>query len=144
MLKNFEVIEIKKICTPKSSPLNIIIDPKRIRFVKAIPEILGLPPYVRLLVNSKDKQFAVQVCKGNESNVFKFCKNKEESAKAVLVQNDLMIHIVRGMMPDWDSETNYIVTGTHDPKEKAIIFNLTEAVPYTRKALMADTRSAKE
>lgn len=51
-----------------------------------------------------------------------------------------MINIVRGMMSDWDAETNYIVTGTYDSKEKAIIFNLNDAVPYTRKALMSDTR----
>lgn len=46
MLENFEVIEIKKVVEPKETPLNIIVEPKRIRFVKAVTETLGYPPYV--------------------------------------------------------------------------------------------------
>ena len=47
MLENFEVIEIKKVVEPKEAPLNIIVEPKRIRFVKAVTETLGYPPYVK-------------------------------------------------------------------------------------------------
>lgn len=143
MLKNFEVIEIKKVCTPKSAPLNLIIEPKRVRFVKSIVETLGYPPHVHLLANPKGKQFAIQVCKGNERNVFKFSKPKEEQTKAILIQNEVMINIIHNMKPEWTEEINYIVTGDYDQKEKAIIFDLNHAVPYSRKALMNDTRTLK-
>lgn len=78
MLENFEVIEIKKVVEPKEAPLNIIVEPKRIRFVKAVTETLGYPPYVRFLANTKGQQFAVQIGRGNESNTYKFSKPKEK------------------------------------------------------------------
>ena len=59
MLENFEVIEIKKVVEPKEAPLNIIVEPKRIRFVKAVTETLGYLMYVCFLANTKGQQFAV-------------------------------------------------------------------------------------
>lgn len=71
MLENFQVIEIKKTVAQKEAPLNVIVEPKRIRFVKAVVEVLGYPAYVRFLFNPETRQFAVQVGKGNESNTVK-------------------------------------------------------------------------
>lgn len=139
MLENFEVIEIKKVVTPKEAPLNIIIEPKRVRFVKAVIEALGYAPFAKYLINPKGKQFAVQVGKGNEGNTVKFSKAKEAQKTAIVYQNDVMINLVRGMMPEWDAETKYIVTGKYYKDEKAVIFNLADAVPYSRKMLAQNT-----
>ena len=91
MLENFQVIEIKKTVAPKEAPLNVIVEPKRIRFVKAVVEVLGYPAYVRFLFNPETRQFAVQVGKGNEGNTVKFSKAKEEQKTAVLFQNEPMM-----------------------------------------------------
>ena len=139
MLKNFEVIEIKKVVKPKEAPLNIIVEPKRIRFVKAITETLGYPPYVRFLANTKGQQFAIQIGRGNESNTYKFSKPKEKQKTAILIQNEILMSVVWDMMPEWDRETKYIITGTYSKEDKAIIFNLKDALPYERKHLMRST-----
>ena len=139
MLENFEVIEIKKVVEPKEAPLNIIVEPKRIRFVKAVTETLGYPPYVRFLANTKGQQFAVQIGRGNESNTYKFSKPKEKQKSAILIQNEIMMAVVWDMMPEWNRETKYIITGTYSKEDKAIIFNLKTPVPYERKQLMKST-----
>ena len=63
MLENFQVIEIKKTVAQKEAPLNVIVEPKRIRFVKAVVEVLGYPAYVRFLFNPETRQFAVHLSK---------------------------------------------------------------------------------
>lgn len=139
MLENFEVIEIKKVIEPKEAPLNIIVEPKRIRFVKAITETLGYPPYVRFLANTKGQQFAVQIGRGNESNTYKFSKPKEKQKTAILIQNEVLMAVVWEMMPEWNHETKYIITGIYSKEDKAIVFDLKHAVPYERKQLMKST-----
>lgn len=138
MLENFEVIEIKKVVTPKENPLNIIIEPKRVRFVKAVIEALGFPPFVKYLMNANGQQFAVQIGRGNEGNTVKFSKPKEEQKTAIVYQNEVLISLVRGMMPEWDADTKYIVTGTYSKEDKAVIFDLKHGQPYSRKKLMQD------
>lgn len=135
MLENFQVIEIKKTVAQKEAPLNVIVEPKRIRFVKAVVEMLGYPAYVRFLFNPETHQFAVQVGKGNESNTVKFSKAKEEQKTAVLFQNEPMMEVIRGAMKEWDPETKYIMTGVYSKEDKAVIFNLEKGIPYARRHL---------
>lgn len=135
MLENFQIIEIKKTVTPKETPLNIIIEPKRIRFVKSVVEILGYPAYVRFLFNPDTRQFAVQVGKGNEGNTVKFSKAKEEQKTAILIQNEPMMEILRGAMKEWEPETKYIMTGIYSKEDKAVIFDLAKGTPYARRLL---------
>ena len=47
--------------------------------------------------------------------------------------------VIWDMMPEWNRETKYIITGTYSKEDKAIIFNLKTAVPYERKQLMKST-----
>lgn len=135
MLENFQVIEIKKTVAQKEAPLNVIVEPKRIRFVKAVVEVLGYPAYVRFLFNPETRQFAVQIGKGNEGNTVKFSKAKEEQKTAVLFQNEPMMEVIRGAMKEWDPETKYIMTGVHSKEDKAVIFDLAKGIPYARRHL---------
>ena len=80
MLENFQVIEIKKTVTQKEAPLNVIVEPKRIRFVKAVVEVLGYPAYVRFLFNPETRQFAVQVGKGGTENRCPFPERADDGS----------------------------------------------------------------
>ena len=66
-------------------------------------------------------------------------KPKEKQKAAILIQNEIMMAVVWDMMPEWNRETKYIITGTYSKEDKAIIFNLKTAVPYERKQLMRST-----
>jgi hypothetical protein len=81
MLKDFTVIEIVKTL----GPLTVIIEPNKLRFVKAVVEAMEYTPYVRYLVDTKGKRFAIQLCKEKDPQAAKFSKPiAEQGAKAVL------------------------------------------------------------
>lgn len=75
MLENFQVIEIKKTVAQKEAPLNVIVEPKRIRFVKAVVEVLGYPAYVRFLFNPETKYIMTGVySKEDKAVIFDLAK----------------------------------------------------------------------
>ena len=61
MLENFQVIEIKKTVTQKEAPLNVIVEPKRIRFVKAVIPVIISSQCCSYLFLSLRNQFYISV-----------------------------------------------------------------------------------
>ncbi len=59
MLKDFTVIEIRK----RVGPMQMIIEPKRLRFSRHVIEALEYSPFVHFLINARDKKLAIQVCR---------------------------------------------------------------------------------
>ena len=51
MLKDFTVIEIRK----RVGPMQMIIEPKRLRFSRHVIEALEYSPFVHFLINARDK-----------------------------------------------------------------------------------------
>lgn len=129
MLKDFTVIEIRKAV----GPMNIIIEPKKVRAVRHVVEALEYAPYVQFLVNAKAKKVAIQVCKEKNAQALRFSKPQaEQGTAAVLIQNESLLATIRGIMPEWDPNTRYSVRGVYSSQDKAVIFDLTEATPYYR------------
>lgn len=130
MLKDFTVIEIVK----QVGPLVVIIEPTKLRFVKAVVEALEFTPFVRYLVDNKGKRIAVQLCKEKETQAVKFSKPQaEQGAKAVLYQNAELVTLIRGLMPEWEEGKKYSIEGVYSKADKAVIFDLKEATEYTRR-----------
>lgn len=129
MLKDFTVIEIRKTV----GPMNIIIEPKKIRAVRHVVEALEYAPYVQFLINARAKKIAIQPCKEKDAQALRFSKPQaEQGTTSVLVQNESLLTTVRGLMPEWDANTRYSVRGVYSSQDKAVIFDLTEGTPYFR------------
>lgn len=129
MLKDFTVIEIVK----QVGPLHVIIEQNRLRFVKSVVEAMEFAPVVRYLLDEKGKRFAVQVTKESDPQAVKFSKPQaEQGAKAVLYQNQELADVIRGLMPDWNSEAKYRVKGVYSKSDKAVVFDLNDAEEYSR------------
>jgi hypothetical protein len=130
MLKDFTVIEIVKTI----GPLSVIIEPNKLRFVKAVVEAMEYTPYVRYLVDNKGKRFAIQLCKEKDTQAVKFSKPiAEQGAKAVLYQNQELVDVIRGLMPEWGADKKYSVTGVYSKSDKAVVFDIKEAEEYSRR-----------
>ena len=130
MLKDFTVIEIVKTI----GPLSVIIEPNKLRFVKAVVEAMEYTPYVRYLVDNKGKRFAIQLCKEKDTQAVKFSKPiAEQGAKAVLYQNQELVDVIRGLMPEWGADKKYSVTGVYCKSDMAVVFDLKEAEEYSRR-----------
>lgn len=128
MLENFKVIEVTKVTEPSA----VIIEDNKLRFTKSTIIELGYPPYVRLLLDDAGQRMAVQVAKGNESNVIKFSDDKEKQTTSITFQNAVMVDLIRGVMPSWIKGTKYRAKGILSKEDKAVVFDLKSAEPYQR------------
>lgn len=129
MLKDFTVIEIVK----QVGSLTVIIENNKLRFVKSVVEALEFTPYIRYLVDSKGKRFAIQLCKEKDPQAVKFSKAQaEQGAKAVLYQNGDLVTVIRSLMPEWGDEEKFSVDGVYSKNDKAVIFDLNGAEAYKR------------
>lgn len=128
MLDNFKVIEVTKV----SEPSAVIIEDNKLRFTKSAIIELGYPPYVRLLLDDAGQRMAIQVAKGNESNVIKFSDDKEKQNTSITFQNTVMVELIRSVMPSWVKGTKYRAKGILSKEDKAVVFDLKSAEAYQR------------
>lgn len=128
MLNDFKIIEITK----TSEPACIIIEENKLRFTKPVAIELGYPPFVRILMDEEGKRLAIQVARGNESNVIKFSKDKDSQKASILYQNSIIVDLIRSTMPDWKKGVKYRAKGILSKEDKAVIFDLKSAQEYER------------
>lgn len=128
MLDNFKVIEITK----TTEPACVIIEDNKMRFTKPVAIELGYPAFVRVLMDDAGQRIAIQVAKGNESNVIKFSGDKENQKTSIVYQNAVMLDLIRAMMPSWEKGVKYSVKGILSKEDKAIVFDLKSAEVYQR------------
>ena len=128
MLDNFRVIEITK----TTEPACVIIEDNKMRFTKPVAIELGYPGYVRVLMDDAGKRIAIQVAKGNESNVIKFSADKDNQKSSIIYQNVIMVDLIRSMMPSWEKGVKYRAKGVLSKEDKAIVFDLKTAEVYER------------
>lgn len=128
LLDNFKVIEITKTTEPSC----VIIEDNKMRFTKAAAIELGYPAFIRVLLDDAGQRIAIQVAKGNESNVVKFSADKENQKNSIIYQNTVMVDLIRGVMPFWQKGVKYCAKGTLSKEDKAIVFDLKTAEVYER------------
>ena len=128
MLDNFKVIEITK----TTEPACVIIEDNKMRFTKPVAIELGYPAFVRVLMDDAGQRIALQVAKGNESNVIKFSGDKENQKTSIVYQNAVMLDLIRAMMPSWEKGVKYSAKGILSKEDKAIVFDLKSAEVYQR------------
>lgn len=128
MLDNFKVIEITK----TTEPACVIIEDNKMRFTKPVAIELGYPAFVRVLLDDAGQRFAIQVARGNESNVIKFSADKDTQKNSILYQNAVMVDLIRATMPSWQKGVKYRAKGILSKEDKAIVFDLKSAEVYER------------
>ena len=100
-------------------------------FSKGVVAKLGKPSRVELLINDIDKQFIIRAC-----NINKICSNafyKENSkTKYVRWNNKNLLMTIANIMDCDLSKYAYRVDGQYIIEEKAILFDLNNAVKVWR------------
>lgn len=89
---------------------------------------LGSPEYVRLLVNDKTKQVAIQVCDKNEKDKVKFVRDGSDIVRwnnKVFI--DSLLKLINQDINKLPYGKIYRVGGEYIPQENAILFNLKDA-----------------
>lgn len=132
-LQGFEEVAITK----PTGNLTMTVMASRIRFNKATASALGYPAYVKVLVNEKNKQVALQACTGREANAVKFSKPDGKQNSSVTVNNETLVETIGKfftLKQAAEGEVFYqTAAGELDESGKVVVFNAANAVSGTMK-----------
>lgn len=138
MLEKFTVIDLIK--TRSNSVATIMSN--GIRFNNSTAQELFYPAFVQLLINVKDKQFAIRACKEDEPNSVAFSKPEDQQKYKIKVSAPAVADMIYKMM-GWNPEQNMNVPGIYFAKESAIIYDCASAFEPIAKGGWA-AKKAKE
>lgn len=88
---------------------------------------LSYPPYIQVLINAKDKQFAIRACKENAPNAMPFSKPEGEQRYPIKISSAAIVSMIR-KMAGWSSEENWNIPGVYLAEEDALVYDVTTAV----------------
>lgn len=122
ILKNFTVVDLVK--TRSASVATIAGN--GLKFNNQTAAELHYPAFVQVLVNPKEKQFAIRVCKEGEPNAVPFSKPADEQKYAIKITSSVIVEIIR-KMGNWPAEENWNVPGIYFADEEAIVYDVATA-----------------
>lgn len=132
-LQGFEEVAI----TGPVGKLTMTMMDSKVRSNKAAAAELGYQEYIKVLINDKTRQVALQACAGRDANAIKFSKLEGKQNSSVTVNNKVLVTAVGKfftLKPAPEGEISYrTAAGNLDKDEKAGIFDATNAVIGTMK-----------
>ena len=128
MLEKFTVIDLIK----TRSASVITINGNTIKFNNQTAQELENPEYIQFLVNTKDKQIAIRVCKENEPNALQYCKDGEAPKYAMKLSLPVVTTIIR-KMTGWSEKDTWNIPAVYFADEKALVYDLGAAYAPSRK-----------
>jgi hypothetical protein len=132
-LQGFEEVAI----TEPVGKLTMTVMDSKIRFNKATAVELGYPAYVKVLINDKTRQIALQSCTGRDANAIKFSKPEGKQVSSVTVSNKVLVAAIGKFFTLKSAPEGGIsyqtAAGTLNKDEKAVVFDTANAVAGTMK-----------
>ena len=124
MLEGFEPIVFG------NSSAVVSITKNGVTFNKTAFEKMNGTNYVTLLVNRDKKQFAIRQCAQNDANAMPFAAAIKPKAPSVRWNSKELLRLFSSLM-SWDLEkcSGYKITGEYLKGDKALLFDLTDAIP---------------
>lgn len=126
-LQGFKAVELV-VPTGKST---MTVTDSMIRFNKATAIELDHPAYVRVLINEKDQQIAVQVCTSKDANAIKFSKGEGKQTGSVSIKTPAVLEAVTAFFtlnnPSENEIDQRVINGVNLTDSKAIVFNVADA-----------------
>lgn len=131
ILEGFEVINLVH---PKGNSV-MTVTSSTMKFNKATAIELDYAPYIRVLVNAKDKKIAIQPCSDKDSNAVPFSNEEGKQTYAISVKVPaIQLEFRRMLSFESDGEkVSYSFDGTLYAEEKVIIYDLSKAEPSKNK-----------
>ena len=122
ILKNFTVVDLVK--TRSASVATIAGNNLKFNLQTAVE--LHYPAYIQVLVNPKEKQFAIRACKEGDLNSMPFSKPANEQKYPLRITSAVVSDIIR-KMGEWPVEENWNVPGIYFADEEAIVYDVSTA-----------------
>ena len=122
ILDKFTVIDLVK--TRSASVANINDNALKLNVQTAAE--LNYPPFVQLLINPKEKQFAIRVCKEEDPNAVAFSKPRDVQKYPIKISSAAITDLIR-KMANWPAEDSWNVPGIYFADEQAIVYDVNTA-----------------
>lgn len=120
---SFEVIDLGV-----QGKAELYINATGLTFSKRVAEDMGYPSYIKIMLDKKEKMFAIQACRQDNDKAYKFSKPKTEQKNSISLNSFTLRHIVRGTMPEWDKTMRYKIDAIYFPDEKIMLFDFKTAI----------------
>ena len=82
--------------------------------------------HIQILINPKDKQFAIRGCKEDAPNAVPFSKPEGEQKYQIKITSAVVVDLIR-KMADWAVEDNWNVPGVFFVDDEAIVYDVSAA-----------------
>ena len=132
ILKGFEVINLKQ---PKGESV-MTVTSNSLKFNKATAVELNYAPYIKVLLNAKTRQIAIQPCSEKDPNAIKFSNEESKQTYAISIKVPAIQVEFRRMLPfedDNGGKLSYTLNGTLCPDEQVVIYDIGDVKPETEK-----------
>ena len=132
ILKGFEGINLKQ---PKGESV-MTVTSNSLKFNKATAVELNYAPYIRVLLNAKTRQIAIQPCSEKDPNAIKFSNEESKQTYAISIKVPAIQVEFRRMLPfedDNGGKLSYTLNGTLYPDEQVVIYDIGDVKPETEK-----------
>lgn len=87
---------------------------------------LHYAPYIQVLINTKDKQFAIRVCDKDVPNSLPFSKPEGEQKYQIKISSAAITDLIR-KTANWSVEENWNIPGIYFADESALIYDVNAA-----------------
>ncbi len=114
-----------------------------LKFNRQTAEELNFTPFVQVLINPKEKQFAIRTCKEDAPNAVSFSKPEGTQKYQIKISSAAVVDMIR-KMANWSSDDNWNVPGVYFADEEAIVYDLNTAVKPRPQAGGWTARKLKE
>ena len=122
ILDKFTVIDLIK---TRSASVATISD-NAIQFNNATATELHYASHIQVLINPKDKQFAIRACKEDAPNAMPFSKPEGEQKLRIRIRSTPVVDMIR-KMANWPAEENWNLPGVYFAEDNAIVYDIAAA-----------------
>ena len=119
MLEKFTVIDTLKTRSDSVATIN----GNSLKFNVQTCYELEYPPFIQVMMNAKDKQFAIRPCKEDDANAMPFSKPKDAQKYYVRINFPAATALIR-KATGWSSEESWNVPGVFIAEEYALVYDL--------------------
>lgn len=126
ILEKFTVIDLMK----TRSDSVATITGSYLKFNNQTAGELHYAPYVQVLINPKEKQFAIRACKTDAPSAIPFSKPEGEQKYQIKVHAVAVVDMIR-KMTNWSVEDNWNVPGVYVAEEGALVYDVNTAYKPT-------------
>lgn len=84
---------------------------------------LHYAPYIQVLINPKDKQFAIRGCKEDAPNAVRFSKPEHDQKYQIKISAAAVVDMIR-KMANWSGEDSWNIPGIYFADDDAIVYDV--------------------